>query len=367
MAPLNDDERVLLEGAYWWGPATLFRCELEMDPAACDVGLVGVPHSSGNGSTERDQHLGPRAVRHVSASQRRMHGEFGFSPWTACRVRDLGDVPLPEANNNEQCIKRVATFFDALGAAGTRSVSIGGDHSVTGGILRGLAGETSVLTGGEPVALVHLDAHIDAYESLSHWYGARDSAAHWASYLVREGRVDPKASVQIGMRGNPRTMSWFDPSYELGYEVVPISRYRQLGPQACIELIRARVGDRPTYITFDLDCLGRDGRAGRGEPRTGLHGVDGGRGVRSASRAARAERDRWRRRVSGPDQGRSQRDHRDGRRRGDVRDPFARCGIGRRRRWSTGPSHPRHAANQARPRTHRIYHALTPVEGGARE
>lgn len=255
MAPLNDDDRVLLEGAYWWGPATLFRCELETDPAACDVGLVGVPHSSGNGSTERDQHLGPRAVRHVSASQRRMHGAFGFSPWTACRVRDLGDVPLPEANNNERCIKRIATFFDALGAAGTRAVSIGGDHSVTGGILRGLAGETSVLTGGQPVALVHLDAHIDAYESLSHWYGARDSAAHWASYLVREGRVDPKASVQIGMRGNPRTMSWFDPSYELGYEVVPISRYRQLGAQACIELIRARVGDRPTYITFDLDCL----------------------------------------------------------------------------------------------------------------
>jgi guanidinopropionase len=255
MAPLNDDDRVLLEGAYWWGPATLFRCELETDPAACDVGLVGVPHSSGNGSTERDQHLGPRAVRHVSASQRRMHAEFGFSPWTACRVRDLGDVPLPEANNNEQCIERIATFFDALGSAGTRAVSIGGDHSITGGILRGLASETSLLTGGEPVALVHLDAHIDAYESLSHWYGARDSAAHWASYLVHEGRVDPRASVQIGLRGNPRTLSWLDPSYELGYEVVPIGRYRQLGPQACIELIRARAGDRPTYITFDLDCL----------------------------------------------------------------------------------------------------------------
>jgi guanidinopropionase len=255
MAALNDDDRLLLEGTYWWGPATLFRCDLETDPTACDLALVGVPHSSGNGSTERDQHLGPRAVRHVSALQRRMHAEFGFSPWEVARIRDLGDVPLPEANNNEQCIERIARFFERIGVAGTRAVSIGGDHSVTGGILRGLAGESSTLTAGEPVALVHLDAHIDAYESLAHWFGARDSAAHWASYLVREGRVDPQASVQIGMRGNPRTASWLDPSYELGYEVVPMSRYRELGPDACVELIRARAGDRPIYVTFDLDCL----------------------------------------------------------------------------------------------------------------
>ena len=116
-------------------------------------------------------------------------------------------MPLPEANNNEQCIERIKQFFERLGVAGTRAVSIGGDHSITGGILRGLASETSALTGGEPVALVHLDAHIDAYESLAHWFGARDSAAHWASYLVREGRVDATASVQIGMRGNPRTLN----------------------------------------------------------------------------------------------------------------------------------------------------------------
>ncbi len=255
MAALNDDDRLLLEGTYWWGPATLFRCELESDPAACDLALVGVPHSSGNGSTERDQHLGPRAVRNVSALQRRMHGEFGFSPWDACRIRDLGDVPLPEANNNEQCIERIRQFFERLGVARTRAVSIGGDHSITGGILRGLASETSALTGGEPIALVHLDAHIDAYESLAHWFGARDSAAHWASYLVHEGRVDPAASIQIGMRGNPRSSTWLDPSYELGYEVVPMSRYRELGSEACVDLIRSRVGDRPTYITFDLDSL----------------------------------------------------------------------------------------------------------------
>jgi guanidinopropionase len=56
---------------YWWGIPTFFRCDWNEDPAACDIALVGVPHSSGNGSTERDQHLGPRAVRNVSGFYRR--------------------------------------------------------------------------------------------------------------------------------------------------------------------------------------------------------------------------------------------------------------------------------------------------------
>jgi guanidinopropionase len=255
LGSLPPDDRMMVEGLYWWGPATLFRCPVDPDPARCDIALVGVPHSTGNGSTERDQHLGPRAVRHVSALQRRMHAPFGFSPWDACVIHDLGDVALPEANDNEACIARIATAFAGVAEAGTRAIAIGGDHSVTGGILTGLAGPGSPLTDGRPVALVHLDAHIDAYESIPHWFGAERSAAHWAAYLVREGRVDPSRSTQIGIRGNPRTPTWLDPSRELGYDVVPIDRYRELGAEACIARIRERIGDAPVYVTFDLDCL----------------------------------------------------------------------------------------------------------------
>ena len=251
---LEPGDRMMVEGLYWWGPATLFRCPVDPDPASCDVALVGVPHASGNASTERDQHLGPRAVRHVSALQRRYHAAFGISPWDACRINDLGDVPFPEANDNERCIERLTAFFSQIAAAGTRAVAVGGDHSVTGGIVQGLVGPHSKLATG-PVALLHLDAHIDAYESIPHWLGAKKSAAHWASYLVRQGQVDPARSVQIGIRGNPRTPDWLQPSYDLGYEVIPIQRYRELGAERCIELIEERVGDAPLYVTFDLDCL----------------------------------------------------------------------------------------------------------------
>jgi len=67
--------------------------------------------------------------------------------------------------------------------------------------------------------------------------------------------VDPARSLQIGMRGNPRTLGWLQPSYDLGYEVVEMARYRELGLAATCDLIRERIGDAPVYITFDLDCL----------------------------------------------------------------------------------------------------------------
>ena len=246
---LSASDQMMVDGLYWWGPATLFRCPHNPDPSASDIALVGVPHSAGNGSTEHDQHLGPRAVRHVSALQRRYHALFDIDPWASCRINDLGDVPLPELNDNEASVRRITSAFSRIAAAGARPVSIGGDHAITGAILRGLA------SAGTPVGLVHLDAHIDAYDSIPHWLGARDSAAHWAGYLVREGLVDPARSIQIGMRGNPRNPTWLDPSYELGYEVVPMARYRELGADACAAMIRDRVGDGPVYVTFDLDCL----------------------------------------------------------------------------------------------------------------
>lgn len=256
--PLDDlprGERLMVEGLYWWGIPSLFRCPIETDPAACDIALVGVPHSTGNGTTERDQHLGPRAVRDVSAQLRRVHSRYGISPWEACRIADLGDVPLPEANDNERCIERITEFYRGIDRAGSRAVSIGGDHSITGGILQAVAGEGAKTTGGEKAALMHFDAHTDAFDHLDHFLGAKKSAAHWASYLVRDGLVDPGKSVQLGMRGNPRSLEWLQPSYDLGYEVITMDRYRELGPQACMDIIDERIGDAPLYITFDLDCL----------------------------------------------------------------------------------------------------------------
>jgi len=252
---LSPGDRTMVESLYWWGIPSLFRCPVKTDPAECDIALVGVPHSTGNGTTERDQHLGPRAVRDVSTQLRRVHMKFGISPWEACRIADLGDVPFPEGNDNERCIERITDYYRSIDEAGTFPVSIGGDHSITGGILQAIAGEGAKTTGGQKAALLHFDAHTDAFDNLDHFLGAKKSAAHWAAYLVHQGQVDASKSVQIGIRGNPRTLDWLQPSYDLGYEVITMDRYRELGPETCMDIIRERIGDAPLYVTFDLDCL----------------------------------------------------------------------------------------------------------------
>lgn len=251
----DDDQQKVMDALYWWGIPTLFRAPANPNPADCDIALIGVPHSTGNGTTERDQHLGPRAVRHVSANGRRVHMKYQLDPWSSCRIHDLGDVPLPEANDNEACIARISEFFGKVASAGARPVAIGGDHSITGAILQAIAGSDAPLTGGGKAALLHFDAHTDAFANLDHFLGAKKSAAHWAAYLAQQGNIAPRHSVQFGIRGNTRSLDWLQPSYDLGYEVITMDRYKEIGAAESIRIIRERIGDMPLYITFDLDCL----------------------------------------------------------------------------------------------------------------
>ena len=86
----NSNDELMMETMYWWGIPTLFRCENRKDISNCDIALVGVPHSTGNGTTERDQHLGPRAVRNVSAGLRRVHLDFNINPWKEKKIFAIG-------------------------------------------------------------------------------------------------------------------------------------------------------------------------------------------------------------------------------------------------------------------------------------
>ena len=145
----------MVEGLYWWGPATLFRCPVDPDPARCDIALVGVPHSTGNGvdrarpaprAARRAPRLGPAAARCTGRSASR--------PGTRAVIHDLGDVALPEANDNEASIARIATAFARASPrpARARSRSAATTRSRAASST-GLAGPGSRLTDGRPVAL----------------------------------------------------------------------------------------------------------------------------------------------------------------------------------------------------------------------
>jgi len=238
-----------MRSTYWWGVPTFLAAPHDPDPVGCDVALVGVPHSSGNGSTERDQHLGPRAVRHVSAGYRRRHRRFGVVPHDLCRLRDVGDVVMPEFMVSDRAIKDIEARFRQIAAAGARPVAVGGDHSITLPILRALGSPE------RPLALVHLDAHLDTYDRMDTWFGVVDSAAHWASKAVHERLVDPGRSIQLGMRGHMSPWTQANVSDELGYLVLEKARCDDLGVEGVVTAILERVGDCPVYVSFDLDCL----------------------------------------------------------------------------------------------------------------
>ena len=260
-------------GLYWWGVPTLFRCPHDPNPEHCDIALVGVPHSTGNGTTERDQHLGQERC---ATCLRLAVGYTWNLPWTRGNNAESMIWVMwrcPKPTTMKRGIQRITDFYKSIDQAGVRPVSVGGDHSVTGGILQAIAGKDARLTQGKKTTLLHFDAHTDAFHHIEHFLGAYKSAAHWASYLVRDGHVNPHNSVQVGIRGNPRTLDWLEPSYDLGYEVIDIKRFRQIGVDKAIEIINRRIGDEPVYITFDLDALDTTVAPGVANLEAGIEGL----------------------------------------------------------------------------------------------
>ena len=72
---------------------------------------------------------------------------------------------------------------------------------------------------------------------------------------MTEGHVDASKSVQIEIQGNAFTLDWRASSHRLGYRVIGIDEFHELGIRETIAQIRQRVGDAPLYITIDLDVL----------------------------------------------------------------------------------------------------------------
>jgi guanidinopropionase len=170
-------------------------------------------------------------------------------PHDLCRLRDVGDVVMPEFMVSDRAIRDIEARFRQIAAAGARPVAVGGDHSITLPILRALGSPE------RPLALVHLDAHLDTYDRMDTWFGVVDSAAHWASKAVHERLVDPGRSIQLGMRGHMSPWSQANVSDELGYLVLEKARCDELGVEGVVTAMLERVGDCPVYVSFDLDCL----------------------------------------------------------------------------------------------------------------
>ena len=240
------------------GIPTFMRTRYTEDLAGVDIGLVGVPFDGGVTNRTGARH-GPREIRNQSSLMRRINQATSVSPYELARVADLGDAWIQSPFHLESSLDEVQAFFANLHAAGVVPLSAGGDHSVTLPIMRAIAKD-------RPVGMVHFDAHCDTGDD---YLGSRFHHGAPFRRAVEEGLLDPKRTIQIGIRGGVNELDHWKFSHDSGMRVVYMEEFYELGVKAVIEEARRVVGDGPTYVSFDVDGLDPVYAPGTGTPEIG--------------------------------------------------------------------------------------------------
>jgi guanidinopropionase len=238
--------------------ATFMRAPLAATLNDVDIGLIGVPTDLGVTNRPGARH-GPREIRNASSLMRAFNLGLGINPYELCRIADLGDVRLSQRYDLEQQVEEIEAFYRALHAAGVLPISAGGDHSITYPIFRALGADA-------PVGMVHIDAHCDTW---GEFFGSKFTHGAPFRLAVEAGVLDPRRTIQIGIRGGQNFMDGIEFSKSHGMRVVFIEEFAELGVDRVVEEARRVVGDGPTYISFDVDGLDPVYAPGTGTPEIG--------------------------------------------------------------------------------------------------
>jgi len=240
------------------GIATFMRLRHLPEPDGVDIGLIGVPWDGGTTNRAGARH-GPRQIRDMSTMVRNVHHTSRIKPFDLCRCADLGDVPVNPIDL-EDTLGRVEKFYAKVHAMGVVPLTAGGDHLITLPIMRALAKK-------QPLGMVHFDAHTDTWDRYfgDHFY------THGTPFrrAVEEGLLDPKRTVQIGIRGALYGEADNDWGEAQGIRVITIDEFYEMGVDNVIAEARRIVGNGATYISFDVDGLDPVYAPGTGTPEIG--------------------------------------------------------------------------------------------------
>ena len=232
------------------GALSFMRRLYSHDLSGVDVAITGIPFDLAT-SHRPGARLGPQAIRRASANLAwAPHFPSGVSVFEDLAVIDYGDLVFDPGRPHEIPALIEAHAAKIL-AAGASMVSLGGDHFVSHPLLKAHAAVHG------PVALVHFDAHSDS------WVDDADRIDHGTMFYhaVNDGLIDPACSIQIGLRT-------YNPDHH-GYTIVDAPWVHSHGPQAVIERVKATVGNRKAYLSFDIDGLDPAFAPGTGTPVVG--------------------------------------------------------------------------------------------------
>ena len=240
------------------GVRTFARLPHRTDLAGVDAAVFGIPFDTGT-SFRPGARFGPEAIRSASALLRPYSPAWDVNVVEKLAIVDYGDLPVAPGDTLET-YRRAEAALEPVVESGVLPLALGGDHSITLVELRVLARRHG------PLALVQLDSHADTWDE---YFGQK--YFHGTTFLraCEEGLLDASASVQAGMRGTVYGPDDLDESRQLGFTVLSTEELRDLGPAGYGDLVRARVGERPVFLTFDVDFLDPAVAPGTGTPEIG--------------------------------------------------------------------------------------------------
>ena len=240
------------------GIRTFMRAPHVSDLSGVDAVVYGIPFDTAT-SYRTGPRFGPEAIRSASALIRPYHPALGVSVVDSLSIVDYGDVPV-SPGDTERTYAQVEDALAPLVDAGVFVAALGGDHSITLAELRALARRHG------PLALVQLDAHGDTWEE---YFGQRYFHGTTFKRALEENLIDPRASVQAGMRGSLYGAADIEDARAMGFTIVSTDELRALGPAAYGELVLERTRGRPVFLSFDVDFLDPAFAPGTGTPEVG--------------------------------------------------------------------------------------------------
>jgi agmatinase len=221
---------------------------------AAPYAVAGIPLDIGV-TNRTGARSGPAAVR---AASRMLtdgdHPHFWVAP-AEMPLADIGDFAIALGN-----IAESLALIEEQAAGLSHLLAIGGEHGISLALLRALTRRL-----GEPVAMIHFDAHVDTWpDNFGQVYGHGSPFYH----AIEEGLVDPHRFIQIGIRSPVQREVW-DWTVGQGVTILSAQDVHAAGPASVIERVRAVVGNAPVYFTYDVDCLDPAFAPGTGTPEFG--------------------------------------------------------------------------------------------------
>jgi agmatinase len=180
-------------------------------------------------------------------------------PFAVQQVVDAGDIACNPFDITA-ALGQIETGARALAGHGTRLMTLGGDHTIALPLLRVMA----ELHGR--VAVLHFDAHLDTWDT---YFGAPYTHGTPFRRASEEGLIDPDHSLHVGTRGPLYAASDLSDTEQLGYGVISCTAIDRIGPVATLDAIRSRLGQRPVYVSIDIDVLDPAHAPGTGTPEAG--------------------------------------------------------------------------------------------------